>query len=52
MMVRNEKDLYLRWYINDMRKFGTLNKIEASGTLGIKKLVLIIRANFFYSEGP
>ena len=51
MLVRNEKDPYLRRYVNDVRKYGTVNKIEASGTLG-KKLVLMIGTNFFYSEGP
>ena len=50
--MRNEKDPYLWRYVNDMRKYGNINKIEASGTLGMKKLVLIIRTNFFYSEGP
>ena len=36
-----------------MHKFGTINKIEAPGTLGKKKiLVLIFRTNFFYFEGP
>jgi len=39
MPVLYEKELYLWGYVNDMRKYGTINKIEASGTLG-KKLNL------------